>query len=149
MSLKIWKIVALSAAILWSNISFGHHLVMVEPVIRAAIPGMPSTAGFFSLTNSSDTDEYLINASSTISEIVEFHNHIMNGDNMRMVKVDQILLPANDSIKFESGGMHLMFINLTNYPKAGSKVDVEFTTSSGRKFQITFSVKSILDEHKH
>lgn len=149
MSLKIWKIVAFGAAIIWSNVSLSHHLIMVEPVIRAAIPGMPSTAGFFSLTNNSNSDEYLIGASSTISEKVEFHNHIMNGDKMRMVKVDQILLPADDSIKFESGGMHLMFINLIHYPKAGSKVDVEFSTSSGRKFQITFSVKSILDEHKH
>lgn len=147
MSLKLWKIIASVGLVIASMASSAHHLVFSDNTVRAAIPGMKNTAGFFTLNNKSNQDEVLVAASSSIAKRVEFHTHEMTNGTMRMSKLDQILLPANSTVKFESGGLHLMFLELK--PFSSKTVDVEFTTLSGNKFTITFDVKSILDQHQH
>lgn len=147
MLLKLVNIIVVACVLLWSGFSNAHHLEFSDSVVRAAIPGMKSTAGFFSVANHSSQPEKLISVSASIAKKVEFHNHEMANGQMKMVKLDQILLPANSTVTFESGGLHLMFIGLLQHPK--SVVDVEFKTESGRQFVIEFDVKSILDKHQH
>lgn len=147
MSLKLWKIIISFSLLLGSASAFSHHLVFSDNLVRAPIPGLKSTAGFFTVENTSAQDELLVAAQSDIAQRVEFHTHDMVNGQMKMAKLDSVKLPANGTVEFKSGGLHLMFIGLKRVDQP--TVDVEFETASGHKFVIVFEVKSILNQHQH
>jgi len=115
--------------------------------IRAPIPGMANTVGYMTLTNISDKDVLLVAAKSSISEKVEFHDHIMTTGVMKMVKLDDLTLKANETKTFETGGLHLMFIGLDHSKAMQKAVNVTFVFSDGSEQVGVFSVKSIHQHH--
>lgn len=54
----------------------------------------------------------LISASTPDAETVEIHDHIRDGDVMRMRRIDGVDIPAEGSAVLQPGGKHLMLIGL-------------------------------------
>lgn len=117
--------------------------------IRSPIPGMANTAGYMEITNTTNADIVLTGAMSDIADRVEYHNHIMNSDVMKMVKLDQLVVPAGETVTFQSGGLHLMFIGLTKKQNFPSKVQVKLIDNSGAQYPIELEAKSIKMQHHH
>lgn len=122
---------------------------MENGTVRAPIPGMANTAGYMELTNLSKTDLVLTKAKSDFADKVEYHNHIMNDGVMKMVKLDKLEIPAGETITFQSGGLHLMFIGLTKQKPLSGKVTVTLISESGQTFPVELDVKSIKAQHHH
>lgn len=120
-----------------------------ETSIRAPIPGMKNTVGYMKLTNNGTSDVLLISAYSDASKVLEFHNHEMKNGVMRMFQQQDVKIPAGETIVFQSGGLHLMFLDVEPKLKDTKFVDVTFKTSSGDKFTVPFTVESIKVKHHH
>ena len=138
------------AAVTWVQSSYaGQSIKMENGTVRAPIPGMANTAGYMELTNLSKTDLVLTKAKSDFADKVEYHNHIMNDGVMKMVKLDKLVIPAGETITFQSGGLHLMFIGLTKQKPLPGKVTVTLISESGQTLPVELDVKSIKAQHHH
>lgn len=82
-------------------------------------------AVFFNLTNNLGRPEKLLGAASEIAEKTELHEHVHEGDIMKMRKVEGgIALHEGETVALEAGGYHIMLIGLKAPLKAGEKFDV-------------------------
>ncbi|MBU2919056.1 MAG: copper(I)-binding protein [Psychrosphaera sp.] len=133
----------------FSQNTFAQSIEITDGELRAPIPGMENTVAYMKLSNLSDKNIKLIAASSVFSEKVEIHNHIMNDGVMKMVKLDDLSIKANETKIFESGGLHLMFIGLHESKDLPKTVDVSFVFQDGTKKIGVFNVKSIHQQHHH
>lgn len=118
---------------------------------RPTVAGQAGGGGFLKIT--SPTADRLIAASAPVSKTVELHTMQMDGNVMRMRQVPAIDIPAGKTVELKPGGLHVMFIGLTQtldngatfpltlrFEKAGEvKVDVKVTTRAAMPAM----------EHKH
>ena len=65
-------------------------------------------AGYFEITNTSNKEDKLISVESSVYEKVELHTMDMTDNIMRMRRLDSVILPAGETIKFKRMGLHLM-----------------------------------------
>ena len=132
-----------TAALLLAGNAWAHDyqlgaLKIIHPWTRATAPGAVAGGGFLKIENTGDADR-LIGAAADVSAVVELHTMVMDGEVMRMRKLDKgIELPAGATTELKPGSLHIMFIDLkaplkegTNFPltlkfeKAGEiKVDM-------------------------
>ncbi len=117
--------------------------------VRAPIPGMKNTVGYLKLTNNGISDVVLVSAQSNASKVLEFHNHEMTDGVMRMYQQKEVKIPVGETVVFQSGGLHLMFLDVEPSLKGTNSVDVTFGTKSGDEFTIPFNVESIKVKHHH
>ena len=88
---------------------------------RATVTGQGMGGAFMTLT--SDRDAQLVGASSPVSQEVQLHTMIMEGERMVMQQVRSIDLPAHTAVAM-TGHYHLMFMGLKAPLKEGSVVPV-------------------------
>ncbi|NVK24783.1 MAG: copper chaperone PCu(A)C [Gammaproteobacteria bacterium] len=116
---------------------------------RAPIPGMENSVGYMTITNLSSDDLVLVGAKSDAAKRVEFHDHVMENGVMKMFKVQQLELLANQSLKFQSGGLHLMFIELNQIDHQQESIIVELLTDKEEVIPIVLKVNSVHQHHSH
>jgi periplasmic copper chaperone A len=109
---------------------------------RPTVAGQAGGGGFLKITSA--TADRLVAASSPVAKTVELHTMQMQGDVMQMRQVPAIDIPAGKTVELKPGGLHVMFIGLTQvlnegatfpltlrFEKAGEvKVDVKVTTKA-------------------
>ena len=74
-------------------------------------PGQTNAVGYLTLTAAQD--DALTGIDSDCCRAVELHTHRMDGDIMRMRRVDEVPLPAHETVTLEPGGYHIMLIGLS------------------------------------
>lgn len=102
-------------------------------------------AAYFTVTNAGKGEDTLLSAQSPVAGTVEVHEHIKDGDVMRMRPVQGgVKVPAGATVPFKPGGYHVMLINLKqklevgqafpltlNFAKAGAvNVEVKVDTKA-------------------
>ena len=81
---------------------------------RPTVKGQPAGGGFLRIDNSGGPADRLIGASAgTAAAAVELHSMSMDGDVMRMRRVEAIDVPADGKVELKPGGLHLMLMGLT------------------------------------
>ena len=108
---------------------------------RATVPGQAAAGGFMKITSSGAADQ-LISASSAVSDDVQLHTMIMDGNVMRMRKVKQIDVPANGAVELKPGGLHLMFMNIKAPLKAGELVPVKLKFAKAGEVEVKMPVNA-------
>ncbi|UCE31838.1 MAG: copper chaperone PCu(A)C [Burkholderiales bacterium] len=78
---------------------------------RATVPGQPSAGGFLVIENSGQSDR-LLAARADVARAVELHSMVMQGDTMRMRRIEAVDVPAGGAVELRPGALHLMFIGL-------------------------------------
>lgn len=120
-----------------------------------ARPSVTSTgAAYGYIFNFTDQDETLTGATTEIAEVVEFHTMTMEGDVMTMTPVEGgiITIPANGVVQFKPGGLHFMFINLTDTLDAGQTLEMTLTFEEAGEVKLTLPIEEplpIMEEHSH
>src|SRR3546814_7663300 len=64
---------------------------------------------------------------SPVAEHVEIHEHVMDGNAMRMRPVDGVPLPAGGMAELQPGGYHVMLIGLKHPLKQGEHFPLTLT----------------------
>jgi len=110
---------ALPSAALASEKTQNENVTVKTAYAFATAPKQKNGAVFVVLENNGDEDLNIIKAVARVSEIVELHTHIMDGDVMRMREVDSFDLPAGETLTLKPHGDHIMLISLFTALQAG------------------------------
>ncbi len=117
---------------------------------RAMLPNQPVGGGFVTIRNAGGADR-LISATSPASEIVELHEMAMEGDVMKMRKLENgIEVPAGETVELKPGGLHLMFMQVKTPFKEGDSVPVTLTFEKAGSIDVIFPVRDAAPKgHQH
>ena len=139
--MKLQKILLASAAVLlaypaptWSHDmphgAMSHKMATGPIAVEAAWARASITkngAAYAKIVNSGKAADRLIAVKSSVAKRVEIHTHIMDGNVMRMRRVDGgIAVPPGGSVTMKPGGYHVMLMGLTRKLVEGERFPVTF-----------------------
>lgn len=81
-------------------------------------------AAFMVIRNTGTEDDALIGASSDVAMTTEVHETYMEGDTMKMRRIERIDIPAGGEVTLKPGGYHVMFIDLKEPLQAGTTIEI-------------------------
>lgn len=126
-----------------------------HPWSRATVAGIPNGAAYFVLENNGDTDERLLSGASPVADKVEIHTHIRDGEVMRMRQVDDVVIPAGETVALEPGGLHIMLMGLKEPLEEGKNfpMTLEFENAGTVEVEVVVQLitggKAGHDDHAH
>ena len=118
------KFLVLAAAGLISSAAFA-QVTVSDPWIRATVPAQKTAGAFMQLRSPKATR--LVDVQTPVAGRAEVHQMGMEGQTMRMQKVDGIDLPAGQTVNLASGGYHVMLFDLKQQLKDGEQVPLTLT----------------------
>jgi periplasmic copper chaperone A len=98
-----------------------------------------NSAAYLQITNDADQDERLLGAESAIAVSTEIHDVVSRDNVMKMEEVDEISIPAGETVSLEPGGYHVMFFDLTEDLTVGE--EIEFTLIFERAGEVTVTAE--------
>lgn len=110
--------------------------------VRAAPPDATVMAGFGKLANPGRMDTALVSAASQDFGRVELHAMSMDGDVMRMRKLEKIEVKAGESVELKPGGLHLMLFEPKRDLPEGSRIPLTLTLACNNRVGATAEVRS-------
>ena len=119
------------------------EVIVDSGYIRATIPGTTVSSAYMEIKNTTNKDIVLIGATSKVSDRIEIHEHVMNGEMMRMQQRESLTIAANDSVVLQPSGYHLMIFNLAEPLKVDDKVELTLQFSDKKETHFTLPVQSI------
>lgn len=134
-------------------------LHIIKPWVRPTVPAQKATGAYMMVM--AHADGKLVGAKSNIAEKTEVHEMSMDGDIMRMRRVDAINMEEGDVVKLQPGGFHVMFMGLKNQVKEGEMVSFSlvFEGKDGKLTEVPVQAKATMKgggghdhdhgEHKH
>ena len=99
-------------------------------------------AAFMTLKNASAVNDQLVAASTPVSATAELHNHIKEGDVVRMRQVPSIEVPAGGSVALQPGGLHVMLLGLKQPLREGETFPLTLTFAHAGAVTVEVPVKS-------
>lgn len=137
------KTLLLSAAVaaLSAASAFAGEIMAMKPFAYATAPTAKAGGAYISVMSHGAADR-LIGAKSDIAKRVEVHEHIKDGDVMRMREVKAgIELPAGGMIEMAPGGYHVMLMGLNAPLEEGTDIAVTLVFESGAELAVDVPVK--------
>lgn len=105
----------------------------------------PSTgktgAAYFTIKNNG-ADDKLTGVTADVSAKVQLHDMEMDGNIMRMRKLDALPLPAGKTVNVAPGGLHIMLIGLAAPLKAGDSFPMRLTFEKAGTVEVSVAVEN-------
>lgn len=120
--------------------------------VRTTAPGQKVAGAYLHLSSTEDVK--LTGGSSPASETLELHEMSMQGEVMKMRRLDGIDLPAGKKVELKPGGYHIMLMGISSQIKEGDVIPMELIITDRAGKQTSLHVKavargsSISHEHK-
>lgn len=136
-------------ALLWTGPATAQEyrsgsIAIGNPWSRATPPSAQVGGGYFSITNSGAEDDRLISVRSAVARRVEVHEMKMDGSIMRMRQVEGgLAIPAKATVNLESGGYHLMFIDLVTGFVKGAKIPATLVFEKAGEIDVILEVLAL------
>lgn len=126
------QLFALIAGSLFSNAVFA-QVTVSEPWVRATVPAQKVTGAFMRVQSAAPAR--LVGVQADVAGRAELHEMAMDGQTMRMRRVEAIELPAGKPVNLASGGYHVMLFDLKRQVKDGESVAITLTVqdAGGKK----------------
>jgi copper(I)-binding protein len=124
------NILVLAAASLVSSVASA-QVTVTDPWIRATVPAQKTAGAFMQLRSPKATR--LVEVQSPVAGRAEIHQMDMQGQTMRMQKVDGIDLPSGQPVNLSSGGYHVMLFDLRRQLKEGEQVPLTLVFAGADK----------------
>lgn len=132
-----------------SCLAFSSEEFIVENgFVRATIPGTSISSAYMTMNNLSNKLVTLTGVSSSVSDRVEIHDHVMVNNLMRMQQRQSVNINANSQVILQSSGLHLMIFNLEQPLLPEDTIDITLHFSHRSDVTITLPVQSIKQEKK-
>ena len=105
--------------------------------IRATAPGIDVTGGYVAITNHGNSDDTLVAISASFAKRVELHEMTHENGVMKMRwRGDGIGIPAGETVLLKPGGLHIMFMGLTETLQPGAMREINLEFASGHKMTV-------------
>lgn len=120
----------LAAICITSSHAANPDLTLSNAWIREAPPNAKVSAAYLTIRNTGSTPQILLSVNAEHFSHAEIHKSELHGEMARMVKQENVEIPANSSVSFTPGGLHLMLLEPATAPKAGSFIKLSLRFSS-------------------
>ncbi|MGY2238101.1 copper chaperone PCu(A)C [Pseudomonas gingeri] len=87
-------------------------LQITHPWSQELPPNAPTVAAYFVIHSQGATPDRLTGVDSPIAKKAELHEHVMQGDLMKMQQVPGVDIPAKGEVKFAPMAYHVMLLDL-------------------------------------
>lgn len=114
-------------------------LEIVEAYARSVELG---GAAYFTIANTGDTDDALIEAASDVARRVEPHETVTEEGMHKMQAVEEIMVPAGGEAVMEPGGYHVMLIDLEEELELGDTFEITLTFREAGSVDLEIEVRS-------
>jgi len=104
---------------------------VTDPWIRATVPVQKSTGAFMQVQSAAPAR--LVEVRTEVAARAELHEMAMEGQVMRMRRVDGIELPAGKPVNLATGGYHVMLFGLKRQLKEGESVELTLVVQDAAK----------------
>ncbi len=118
-------------------------LFIDHPWARATIGRTPNGSAYLTIHNRGETADRLIGVAVENAEKAELHQHIRDGDVMRMRPVTGGLpLAAGGRVAFAPGGYHIMLFGLTSPLIEGESFPMRLSFEKAGEVEVTVKIES-------
>ncbi|MCA9955607.1 MAG: copper chaperone PCu(A)C, partial [Anaerolineales bacterium] len=117
---------------------------VTDPWGRTSPAAAENGAFYMTLTNSSNTDDMLLSASTDACGMVELHEMYDKGDGvmgMRPVEGGSIQVPAGGSTELKPGGLHVMCMMKQIDFEAGTEIPLTLTFENAGEMEVTAVIR--------
>ncbi len=118
------------------------NVAVAEPFSRPAPQG-GNGAGFFTVSNNNTGPDTLLRVESPVALRVELHETSTEGGVMRMRELkDGLKLKAGETVTFQPGGKHVMFLGLVRPLAVGDRIPATLVFERAGRAPIELTVKA-------
>lgn len=117
-------------------------ITVKEPYARATIGQAKVSAAYMTIETTAGPDR-LIAAASPVAGTVELHTHLHESGVMKMRQVEAIELAPGKPAVLETGGDHIMMLDLKQPLKAGETIPLTLTFEKAGKVEIRVPVRPL------
>lgn len=107
-----------------------------HPWSRALPPVAPTGAAYMKIKNQGEENDTLIAASTPIAGHTELHEHVHQGDLMKMQRIDKVIIAPGEQVEFSPGGHHVMLFELKEPLVAGNMYPMTLTFEQAGEIEI-------------
>lgn len=143
MLLKTLLAPAVLVAVVLTHPVAAAEITVQDPFARASAGMAETGAAFMKLSNASAVNDQLVAASTPVSAKAELHDHIKEGDIMRMRQVPSIEVPAGGTVALQPGGLHIMLMGLKQPLREGETFPLTLTFAHAGAVTVEVPVKSV------
>lgn len=119
-------------------------LEIAAPWMREPPPGANVAAGYLSIRNTGEEADTLKGVAVSFARRSEIHEMAMSGGTMMMRPLpDGLVIAPGDTVTLQPGGLHLMFMGLTERPGEGETVRVTLTFDRAGEVTLDAPVASL------
>ena len=118
LNLSLFKHVVIAAAVLLPACFANAHdyksgdLEIAHPWSQELPPNAPTVAAYFVIHNTGNSADRLISVDTPIADKAELHQHVMEGDLMKMLPVTSVEVPPGGTVTFAPMAYHVMMFGL-------------------------------------
>ncbi len=139
--LKVFSISFLASAEQAITVSSGY--------VKETIPGTTISAAYMTISNKSDQTIKLIGAKSRLSDRIEIHQHLMADGMMKMRQTDFIAIAANEQVKLQPSGYHLMIFDLKNPLSNGETMPITLYFDNQKDVSLNLPIQGLKRKTSH
>jgi copper(I)-binding protein len=93
---------------------------------EGVLPGATS-AVYLEIRNGSKVEDRLLGGETLVAGRVEVHESRLEGDVMRMRRVEGVGLPGGETVALRPGGLHIMLLDLRRSLEVGDTLSLTLT----------------------
>lgn len=142
-SLAVAATVALLATPVLAHDYTAGTVTVSHPWARATPKGAKVGAAYFHVAASKAGGDRLIAAKADVSDRVELHTHVHEGNVMKMRQVEAVAVPAGGDVTFEPSGYHLMLMDLKAPLKEGDLLAITLVFEKAGEIKLEATVEPI------
>lgn len=148
------RTLALAFALLASPLAAHEYkiadLVIDHPFAASSAKGVKAGAGYMEITNTGDTVDRLVMVKADFP-MVQIHASVEEDGVARMIHLDNgVELLPGETVALAPGGLHVMFMGLTDPLVAGEKVEATLVFEQAGEVDVVFNIEDradIMDMH--
>tara|TARA_B100001093_G_C26133632_1_gene720240 strand:- start:88 stop:522 length:435 start_codon:yes stop_codon:yes gene_type:complete len=116
MKLKQMRLFLLSVVFFLSSCSNSNdsQIMITDINIIQPLPGKSISAGYFTLTNNTESLIEITKITSPDFESIQIHDSVLDEGIVKMQRIDSLQIKAKSRLALENGGKHLMLIDKKN-----------------------------------
>ncbi len=120
--------------------TFG-DLAIIHPMMPAPAANAKVAGGYMVIDNKGTADDKLLSVSSDIG-VAQIHKSAVDANGMAtMTEQPEVAVPAGQTVVFEKGGLHVMFMDIKTPVKEGDMVPVTLTFEKAGPLKVEFMVE--------
>lgn len=116
-------------------------LSIAHPHSFATPPGSKTAAGYLAITNNGSQPDRLLGIDTNFPRAMIHKSELEDGVMKMTHQKDGVVIPAGETVTFEPGGLHLMFMGLKGALKEGETADVTLHFENSGSVPVVFNVE--------